>query len=465
MASPIDLAIVFGYLILMLVIGFLVSRKEDLEGYFVNNRRTKTWMLVATTVATTIGGGAVIGIVSVSYQHGIGVGIVFFISVLLGWLLVAFLSNRIKAFGDKKMALTIGDFYAERYSKHARIAAASVLAMATFIWMAVQFVVMGNMFSILTGIDFRLALLVAAGVTIVYTSLGGIKSDFYTDAVQFWIMLLVFILLIPIGISHIGGINALSSLPASHFNLFTFGGPLFFFGGILLGIPYALVSMDVWQRVYAASDAKTAKKALTLTVIIQPFFYVASTVIGLIAAAALTGIKGDEAIFTLMGTVLPVGLLGIGMASLLAVVMSSLDSLIVTLSAIVTKDFYKSALKPEATSKQMLKLGRLVAFAAGIIALTLAYLLPDIIQLVIYGTTILLIFSPAMLGGFFWKRATAKAAVLSIAAGFTTTLALIPSLKEQAFVPATAISTIIFIAASYLTKHSATENIELMKAA
>lgn len=64
----------------------------------------------------------------------------------------------------------------------------------------------------------------------------------------------------------------------------------------------------------------------------------------------------------------------------------------------------------------------------------------------------------------FWKRATAKAAMLSIIAGFLATLALIPVLKEQAFVPAVIISTAVFAAASYLTKHSATENIDLMRA-
>ena len=464
MASFIDKAIVFGYLALMILIGFLVSRKEDLEGYYVNNRRTKTLMLLTATIATSVGAGTVIVTSSLSYQYGIGIGIAFSVSILLGWLAVAIFAKKIKAFGDKTKALTTGDFYAARYSKQTRIAVASITGIVTFLWIAIQFVVVGNMFSVLTGLNFGIALLITAGVTIVYVSMGGIRSDFYTDAIQFWIMLLIFIMLIPFGLSHIGGINALETLPQSHFNLFAFGGPMFFFAVLLLGIPYLLVAMDTWQRIYSATDGKTAKKSLILATAINPVFYAAATMIGLIAAVAFKGINGDIALFKLMEITLPTGLLGIGMVSVLAVVMSTLDSTIVILSAIVTKDFYKTLLKPNATSQEMLRLGRFVSFGGGLVALTIAYLLPNIIQLAIIGSTFLLIFAPAMLGGFFWKRATAKAALLSILVGFGTALTLIPLLKEQAVLPVVVVSTVVFVAMSYLTKHSATENVELMKA-
>lgn len=464
MASGVDLAIVAGYLVILLLIGFFVSRKQDMEGYFVNNRKTKTLMLLTATISTSIGAGAIIGIVSVSYQSGIGMGIAFFTAILLGWLLVAFLAKKIKTFGDKKKALTLGDFYAERYSKHTRITVASILVVVTFIWMAVQFVAMGNMLSVLTGLNFKIALFVAAVVTITYVTFGGIRSDFYTDSIQFWIMLLVFIMLIPLGLSHIGGISALSSLPSSHFGLFTFAGPVVFFGAMLLGIVNALVGMEVWQRIYSATNEKTAKKSLLLAAAINPLFYLAATLLGLIAAVAFTGIHGDTALFKLMEITLPVGLLGIGMVSLLAVLMSSLDSSIVKLSAIIAKDFYKTLIKPAATTKEMLKLGRLVGFGAGIIALIIAYISPNIIQLAIYALTLSLVFAPTLLGGFFWKRATAKAAIWSIIIGFTTALILIPLFKEQAFVPAMATSAIIFVVLSYSTKHSTTENVELMKA-
>lgn len=464
MANPIDIAIVAGYLVVMLVIGFLASRKEDLEGYFVNNRKTKTLMLLTATIATTVGAGVVIVTSSLSYRYGIGMGIAFGIAILAAWLLVALLAKKIKTFGDRNKALTLGDFYEARYTRRARLIVAFVLAVVAFLWMAIQFVAMGNMFSLLTGLDFRIALITAAAVTIIYVSLGGIKSDFYTDAIQFWILLLIFIMLVPLGLSHIGGISALATLPPSHFSLFTFGGPILFFGVLFLGIPFSLVSMDTWQRVYSAADAKTAKKSLILAAMLNPLFYAAATLIGLIAAVAFVGINGDIALFKLMETTLPTGLLGIGMVSLLAVVMSTVDSQIVLLSAIATKDFYKTLIKPSATSGEMLRIGRFVGFGAGLVTLTIAYLLPNVIQLAIYGTGIILITTPAIIGGFFWKRATAKAAILSILSGFFTVIVLVTMFKEEGAVPAIALSAAVFVVASYVTKHSPAENVELMKA-
>ena len=66
-------------------------------------------------------------------------------------------------------------------------------------------------------------------------------GHFYTDFIQFWIMLLIFIILVPLGLMHIGGISAFSKLTETHFNLFTYGGPTLFFGAILLGIIYPLL--------------------------------------------------------------------------------------------------------------------------------------------------------------------------------------------------------------------------------
>ena len=112
----------------------------------------------------------------------------------------------------------------------------------------------------------------------------------------------------------------------------------------------------------------------------------------------------------------------------------------------------------------MLKIGRIVGFGSGVIALTLAYLLPNIIELSIYGTTITLISAPAIIGGFIWKRATAKAAMFSIIIGLVAAFSAIPFLKEKAVVPAIVTSIIAFVVVSVITKHSGAENVELMKA-
>ncbi|HLD83582.1 MAG TPA: sodium:solute symporter family protein [archaeon] len=436
-------------MLLMLGIGFVASRRQTLEGYFVNDRKTKMLMILSSTVSTQVGAAVVIGTVGVTYQYGIGFGIAASIAVILGWIIVALVAGKIKAFGDRSGAFTIGDFYEHRYSKRTKYAASAVLAIAIFFWMAVGFVALGGMFSVLTGWDMALMMPLAAGVTIVYSATGGIKADIYSDFIQFWMMLLLFIMLIPLGLSRIGGLEAFRSLASSHFYLFTYGGPGLFFGVIFLAIPFSLVSMDVWQRIYASESGETAKKAFTLAAIINPMFYIGATVIGLIAAIAFPRIAQDTALFTLMQAVLPPGLLGIGMASLIAVVMSSLDSTIVMLSTIATKDFYKSLINRSATQQQMLRTGKAAALISSVTALGIAYAMPSIITLTIYGTSLILVFAPVIIGGLLWERATEKAAILSIITGLGATFIFIPTVGEAGVLLAMISSTIAFMLASF----------------
>lgn len=454
MASAIDLIIIFAYLIGILIFSYFIGKKQTLEGFFVNNRGTRLWLLTFATISSSVGAGTVIGTAAVTYESGIGVGILFAIGTLLGSLVVGLLAPKIKKFGDKHKAHTLGDFFAHRYSKETATLVALIISISVFFAMSVQFLAVSSMLTVITDLNLLTSLIIAGLVTILYVSFAGIKGDFYTDAVQFWLILLLFILLVPLSLNEMGGITSLSTLPESYFNLFTYGGPLFFFGGLLFGVPLALVSMDVWQRIYSATDQKTARKAYYIAAFSLPVFYLLSTLLGLMAAVLVPGIDSDESLFTLMKETLPVGLLGIGAAGLLAVNMSTLDSQLVMLSATITKDFYKRLLNPKVSQQTMLKIGRTSSLLIGFLALMVAYLVQNIVQLIIVSITVILIFSPALIGGFFWKRANARAAFLSILLGFITVAIAIPFLKQNAFLPGVALSIVTFVFVSYLKKNA-----------
>lgn len=458
MVALIDLTIVVVYLLGLVIFGYLIGKKENLEEFFVNKRKTKLLLLIFATISSSVGAGTIIGTAVVSYESGIGVGILFAIATMVGSLVVGILAPKIKKFGDRHRAYTLGDFFAHRYSKTTASLVALIILVSVFFAISVQFLAIGSLLSVITGFSMAIALIIAGAVTIFYITFAGIKGDFLTDAIQFWLILILFIILVPLALVKLGGITSLSTLPKSHFSLFTYGGPLFFFGGLLFGIPLALVSMDVWQRVYAAIDQKTARKAYYISAFTLPIFYMLATLLGLIAAVLIPGIDSDLALFTLMKETLPVGLLGLGAAGLLAVVMSTLDSQLVMLSATITKDFYKRLFNPKVSEDVMLKIGRVSSFTIGILALLVAYLVQNIIQLIIVSITVILIFSPALIGGFFWKRATAKAAFFSILIGFITVVMSIPFLEQTAFLPGVTLSAITFVLVPFLTKHSGSEN-------
>ncbi len=460
--SVLDLAIIVTYIVIILAVGFYVGRNERLEDFLVNRRKTKTLLLVTSLVSSTVGAGFILGIASGAYQSGISVGITLTLAYVPSLVLIAYFAPKINAFGRKYNAHTFNEFFAFRYSDRARITVGTLTLIAYFLFLAAQFVAVAGLITVVTGLGFTIGLFASALATIAYVAVSGIKSDFYTDFVQFWLMVIfLFILLIPIGLLNLGGIESLKSLPPSYFDPFAFGGVEFFIGGLVLGIPLLLVSMDMWQRIYAAESEKTAKRVFKASALVIIPFAVLPTILGMMAAHALPNANPNTIIFELMLKFLPTGLLGIGIAGLLAVIMSTIDSMLMVGTATLTKDFYKKFFKKNATENQMLKTARIFTVIFGLAGLAAAFLYPDILQLGLAANFILVVMLPALLGAFFWKRANSAAAVWSMVAGFVILLTFLPIAPKTAFIPSILASAAVFVALSYFRKHSASEKTKI----
>ncbi len=172
----------------------------------------------------------------------------------------------------------------------------------------------------------------------------------------------------------------------------------------------------------------------------------AAIIIGLLAFHIVPNAAADGAIFALMTEILPPGLLGLGLASVLAIIMSTVDTSIMVGSATLIKDFYLVK-KPDATEKDILRVGKMATLLFGLGGLTIAYFVQDIITLAIVSVEILLIFAPALLGGLVFKIENEQAAFWSVLLGFVTTLIFILLLSERhmAFIPGLAVSIIAYI--------------------
>lgn len=441
--SILDLSILLLYLVSILALGVFLSRKEGSEGYFVNNRKTKLLFLIFTALSTSVGAGTVLGVASAGFQNGISFAVLFMIASALGWALMAHLAPRIKAFGDKTGAYTFGDYLAHQYSEKVRKVSRLVVIIAYFFATGIQFVAFAQLINVTTNLSFTPALLIVALVTVVYTTIAGVKGDFYTDAIQFFVILPVFLFLFIKGFSLVG-INELLTLPEGYLNLYNYNGAVFFWAGVFFAFPLILTSVDAWQRVFAASSEKVARKAFYWSGILKVLVIAAAALVGLLAFHIVPNAPADGAMFALMQEILPSGLLGLGLASILAVIMSTVDTGIMVGSATVTKDFYLVK-NPQASEEEKLKIGRIAAFTFGLGGLILAYLVQDIVLMAIVSVQVLLIFAPALLGGLIWKVTNQKAAFWSILLGFVTTLVVLPFDENMAFIPGLLVATIAYV--------------------
>ncbi len=176
------------------------------------------------------------------------------------------------------------------------------------------------------------------------------------------------------------------------------------------------------QRVIAATkDERTAKLGVFLTgfPIEWPLFAIGTTLIGMFARALLPDLTDPEfATPALITAILPVGLTGLVVAAYIAAVLSTADSCLVGSVAIFVNDIYWKLVNPSASDRELIKASRIATIVLGILAIGLAYMVPRIIELVLYAYTFGAagLFFP-MLALLFWKRATAAGAFWSILLG------------------------------------------------
>ena len=461
MATTLDFIILILYILLVLFIGIKASRKEHLEGYLTNNRKTKLFLLSLANISSLVGAGAIVGVSSAAYTTGISYGLIVLISMIVSAILFIFISKKIKSFGDKHKAYTIGDFFQHRFGRSSQHLFAIFYVLAALIWSGVQFVAISYLLKVLTGIPFEFSLLLAVAVTIIYTSLGGIRSDILTDFFQFWIMLITFIVLLFTFFIKLDGITTITSLPKNYFDPLAFGGLTFLIGGIFLSGLIGISSVSEWQRIYSADSTKTARRSYIITIPGVIFFVITAIISGLIAITFVPGVEPDSAIFTLMNNLLPTGLLGLAYAGMLSVVMSSIDSLLLAGSATILKDIYMPFFHPQMHEHELLNMARYITAIFGIIGAIIALLFQDVVKLTLLAAFTTGCFAIPILAGLFWKRTTTKACIASMLTSLITTYMLFPFLPKIAGIPAFLIGFIVIITVSLLTKHSESENLTL----
>jgi SSS family solute:Na+ symporter len=197
-----------------------------------------------------------------------------------------------------------------------------------------------------------------------------------------------------------------------------------FTGFLTVGIWYSCTSQHIVQRVLAARDEYHARMGVVgagWLHVVTPLFF---TLPGIIAFALYPRLpRGDAAYLTLVQDLIPTGLRGLILAAMAAALMSNLSSVLNSASTLITIDFYKKFVRPDASERQQVRFGQLsgsVVLALGI-AIALHYSTQKDPLFVLVQRVFFFIappFSVIFLLGLLWRRANAPGALATIVLGF-----------------------------------------------
>jgi SSS family solute:Na+ symporter/sodium/proline symporter len=315
---------------------------------------------------------------------------------------------------------------------------------------------------------------ILAGFVIVFTAIAGMGSVAYMDVVIGLLATVTMITGLPVLVHLAGGWPGVHAvLPATHFQWF---GDLSGVQAMELFLPTCLLMLgnqSMYQKFFSAKSEKDATRAtlgwIVGTVILESVI-VAIAVVGsalyrsgevherpreILAYTAIHsfGGWGDGKLLAILGALL--------VGAIFAKVVSTANNYLFSPATNLVNDVFVRYLKPEASNKQILLVSRLMVLGLGLWALWQSLGTTSVLKKSLYAYTIYsAALTPVILAAFFWRRATAKGAVASIAAGTVVTVGwdlLTPHLPaviaaRDAILPALVASLLCLVVVSLLTK-------------
>lgn len=421
------------YLVLILYLTTRHVKSGDLENYLVNNRNTKTFPLVATTIATFVGGGTSIGLMAMGYESGfaaVGIGVAY----VIGFFILSRFASKMNSIGRTEKIYSFPQFLNSRFTspdhhEFSRLFSSVVSGINIFIFfflLAAQFVGMAALLKFAFVIDYLPAAIISCLVVIAYTALAGLSGVILTDMIQFIIIVIMIVTIFIPGIyADTNGLVRLNELPATMLNG-TFYGWAFLIALPLFLSPSVLIRMDLWQRVLAAKDGKTAKKVSIISGLGMLPFYIIFPLVGMTLRIILgDAIEPKDATYLFIERHSNNFILGFAVVGLLSALMSSGDSFLNLIAISAIKDFTGWRKKKSIENKRNLHFEiRVATVVFGIIALGLALILPKIVDLMVVGIATIVIFVPitflALIKSHVYPYR--KIAVISIISGFVVNL-------------------------------------------
>ena len=460
------------YLVVVIILSLRHIKSNDLEQYLVNNRSTRTLPLVFTVLATFVGGGTSIGLMALGYESGfaaVAIGIAYVIGFGIMWKF----AGRIRDYGAKNKIYSFPHFLNHTYTTNeeknfSRIFSATVSGVNIFIFffiLAAQFVAMASLLKFSFEIGYTTAAVISAFIIIAYTAIAGLSGVIITDTIQFLaIVVMIILIFIPGIITDTEMFSRLGELPAEMLNgtqlgiVFLVGTPIFLSWSVL-------ARMDIWQRILAAKDDKVARKVSLWSGLGMLPFYIIFPMVGMTIRLVIDyEISPDETAgvaYLFIDRHSSGFLMAFAIVGLLSALMSSGDSFLNIISISAVKDFVGWGGKT-ATPEKTHRMIKIATFVFGIIALFVALVFPNIVDLMVVGISTITIFAPITLFALIKKNPFAyrKAIITSLLIAFFVNVSFFvlgvnnPESfnPKSSFVPAIIIETIILLIGMKLTK-------------
>jgi SSS family solute:Na+ symporter len=356
--TPLDYWIIGGYLLLVVGVSIAVAlRQESTDDYYVAGRQLSGGYIAASILATQvsavslIGGPAFValggGLVWLQYELAIPLATIILIAVVVPVL-------------RRGRFTTIYEYAGRRFGPTARLSLALVFLIARALASGVVLYAVALPLSLAFDLPLGWTLLGIGGFSVLYTTIGGIRADVFSDVLQLGVLVVALVICAVAAADAMGGLGpALALVPPERTSVLVLNrhglgdGTTFAFlpmltGGFFLYVSYYGFDQSQAQRLLSTRDVRSSQQALLLNGLLRFPLAALYCFLGLLLAAWLVydpafaaahaGDRADEIVPRFLMSFTPPGIRGLFIAGLFAAAMSTLDSNFNSLSAVTLRD-------------------------------------------------------------------------------------------------------------------------------
>jgi sodium/pantothenate symporter len=420
-----------------------------------------------TIVASYASASSFVGGPGIAYRMGLSWVLLAMIQVPTVFLTLGILGKRFAIEARATRSVTITDYLQARYSSNTVVILCSLALIVFFMAaMLAQFIGGARLFQSVTGYPYVVGLALFGISVVLYTAIGGFRAVVLTDAIQGLVMTAAVVVVLLAVINAGGGVaHCVNTLKEIDPGLITPTGPgdaipqaftLSFW--ILVGIG-VLGLPQTAQRCMGYRDSRAMHRAMVIGTLFIGFMILCVHLAGAFGRAVFPNLPaGDLAMPTLIVELLPPVWAGIFIAGPLAAIMSTVDSMLLLISAAIIKDLYiQFRLHGDASAMPVGKLKKAsfaITAGMGLLIVIAAIEPPDLlvwINIFAFGGLEAAFLCPIVLG-LYWKRGNATGAIASILCGVGTFIALSvikPNMGGiHAIVPTTLASAVAYVVGS-----------------
>jgi SSS family solute:Na+ symporter len=434
------LATIVIYIAIVWFIGYMAhkaTKKDDVVSYVVADRKLSPFVTLMTYSATFFSAYMMIGYAGYTYANGIAgtFGFEMFVTVFTGSLLIIYVGYKFWSAAQARGYISSSELLRDSYGSTWVAIVATLLGI---MWIVphsmMQYQGIAKLLDGLTGgvIPYLWGIALFAVVAFVYTVAGGVRAVAWTDVVQGTIMIVVAFLVMGFVINALGGfsgyVNAVQTQAPAHL---TFPGPSNLYtvvGYLSIIIPFVfqpLCNPQANQRFFMTN--KRGIKYTAFGFAIFSFLYALPITIFAVGGKVLfPNLSAADSITpTILTSIVPPIVALIAMTGVWSAALSTIDSQMLTLSSMFSRDILKNAAHPKITAKgEILSIRIFMVIYILIVFFFSMTPVPFILTLGILSAAGVSTLAPTLLGSVLWKRGTAAGALSSMIVGSAVLLTL-----------------------------------------